>query len=146
MTEQRFMSKIKKTDTCWYWTAAKTKAGYGMYSIKHKLIYAHRYSYQMFVGELVANMELDHLCKNRDCVNPEHLEQVTHKENVKRGEALPHLMAKIESRRNQQYCVRGHSLLDKSNIYNPPKRPKIRYCRKCIKERSLSSQAYINNN
>jgi hypothetical protein len=120
MTEQRFMSKIKKTDTCWYWTAAKTKAGYGMYSIKHKLIYAHRYSYQMFVGELVANMELDHTCRNRDCVNPNHLEQVSHKENIMRGEAWNKF---IRHNSLKTKCPKGHNY---DYIYNGK-----RGCKKC---------------
>lgn len=88
--QERFWEKVLKTDSCWNWTAAKTGDGYGKFGIKPKLLIdAHRFSYQTLVGEIPCGLELDHLCRNPGCVNPEHLEAVTHSENILRGYSHP---------------------------------------------------------
>ncbi|WP_411732175.1 HNH endonuclease signature motif containing protein [Paeniglutamicibacter sp.] len=77
-----FWAKVRKTNSCWVWTAAKVK-GYGKFQ-KHR---AHRWSYEHLVGPIPEGLTLDHLCRNRACVNPEHLEPVTVEENVRRAAA-----------------------------------------------------------
>ena len=75
----------------WIWTGCRTMAGplgYGRFSWDaERRILAHRAAYEMFVGPVPENLELDHLCRVRDCVNPAHLEPVTHQENVRRAQA-----------------------------------------------------------
>ena len=87
-TLMRFMVKVKKTDTCWIWRAAKTKEGYGLFSIRYKMRVAHRVSYIHFKGKIPVGLQMDHLCRNTSCVNPEHLEPVTAKENKRRSDIL----------------------------------------------------------
>lgn len=70
---------------CWLWEGAADAIGYGKFNPGARLIGAHRYSYQSMVGAIPAGLYLDHLCRNPRCVNPDHLEPVTHAENVRRG-------------------------------------------------------------
>lgn len=89
-----FMSKVKKTDTCWIWQGAKYNSGYGrVYSKIANL--AHRLSYYIFHGELSNNLIVMHSCDVRLCVNPAHLSQGTHKDNtqdmIKKGRKFPQL-------------------------------------------------------
>lgn len=82
---ERFMSFVRENGECWEWTGFKNR-GYGMFCVKNKQLRAHRISYTIFVGEIPKTMVIDHLCKNKDCVNPKHLEAVTNEENVRRAQ------------------------------------------------------------
>lgn len=84
--DNRFWSKVDKKDQseCWEWTAAKTKGGYGRFRDGQRLVVAHRYSYELKYGPIPEGLELDHTCHNSSCVNPDHLEVVTHSENIRR--------------------------------------------------------------
>ena len=70
---------------CWNWQLALNAAGYGIIGVNCRPRLAHRIAYEEFVGSIPNGLELDHLCKNKRCVNPEHLEAVTRSENVRRG-------------------------------------------------------------
>lgn len=80
----RFWAKVKKTKTCWLWTAASSR-GYGQLGINKKLIYAHRFSYELHRGKIPQGLHIDHLCRVKKCVNPRHLEVVTQRQNTIRG-------------------------------------------------------------
>jgi hypothetical protein len=99
-----FFAKINVTDTCWLWTGGKCSDGYGSFHVHGDYWGAHRLAYSLFRGEIQDGLELDHLCRDRGCVNPDHLEPVTHKENVLRGEGPTARFAKMEQ------CPRGHEL------------------------------------
>lgn len=87
--ESFIKKRIKIVDglDCWFWTG-HTEGGYARASINgHRNVYIHRLSYECFVGEIPEGLVLDHLCRNRSCVNPDHLEPVSLEENIRRGEA-----------------------------------------------------------
>lgn len=107
-----FWDRVKKTDGCWIWQGPDNGQGYGTLRLPgvRKKSYAHRVSYEMLVGPIPEGLYLDHLCRNPPCVNPDHLEPVTHAENVRRGLAVGHTntrgelsgMAKITDREVDQ--------------------------------------------
>ena len=99
----RFWTKVEKTDGCWNWTAC-THQGYGRFNHNGSAVLAHRLSYELLVGPVPTGLTLDHLCRNRKCVNPAHLEPVTRGENVLRGESLQAQNAR------KTHCPRGHLL------------------------------------
>ena len=127
--KERFWAKVKKTDTCWLWTGAPSANGYGRIKTGGVMEYAHRLSLDIAGQELVKGMEVDHLCRNRMCVNPDHLEQVTHQENVLRGEAPSAHLAR------RTHCSKGHPY-DGDNLYNRPDGARI--CRDCARAASLA--------
>lgn len=83
----RFWSAVSKGDgdTCWLWTASRTPEGYGQFGAEKRRILAHRFSYELSVGPIPEGLELDHLCRNRGCVRPDHLQPVTRQENARRS-------------------------------------------------------------
>ena len=97
---ERFWAKTTRTDTCWIWKGATSSTGYGQLWRDGRLHYAHRLAYEHFIGPVPDRHELDHLCRVRRCVNPEHLEPVTAKENNRRGAGNQY--------KNATTCIRGH--------------------------------------
>lgn len=86
--EERFWSYVNKTDGCWEWTSAIDTYGYGVFQLarpKRQTVKAHRISYGLLVSKVPDDMTIDHLCKNKKCVNPSHLEVVTASENSRRA-------------------------------------------------------------
>lgn len=82
----RFWAKVEKTDTCWIWIASRDEDGYGTFKLNGRSRHAHVVSWEAANGQVPNGFELDHLCHNRPCVRPDHLEPVTHAENVRRGD------------------------------------------------------------
>jgi hypothetical protein len=81
----RFWSKVDKTDTCWLWTACCRPDGYGQFWQDGRMQRAHRLAFRDLLGAIPRRFVLDHLCRVRNCVNPDHLEIVTRGENIQRG-------------------------------------------------------------
>lgn len=89
-TIERFWKYTRKTDTCWEWIGAKTNDGYGVIGLgSNKTACAHRFAYELYKGPIPPGMQADHLCFNRGCANPDHIEIVTPSVNLhrKRGAA-----------------------------------------------------------
>jgi len=80
----RFEKFINKTDTCWLWLGHKAGNGYGTFKMDYRKRLAHRLAYEFYVGAIPKGLVIDHLCRVRHCVNPDHLEAVTHAENLLR--------------------------------------------------------------
>jgi hypothetical protein len=78
---ERFWPKVDKTEDCWLWTACIRKDGYGSFRVLNKTLLAHRVAYALVRG-VVPELDLDHTCHTRHCVNPAHLRPVTHKQNL----------------------------------------------------------------
>lgn len=85
---KRFWDKVDKTSSCWLWQAKENVVGYGRIRIGGRKVLAHRYSYELLKGEIPNGLELDHLCRVPACVNPDHLEPVTRRENITRGKSV----------------------------------------------------------
>lgn len=86
-TDQRFWAKVDAEGICWEWTSTVDGTGYGKIKIARVWVPAHRWAYETLVGPIPAGLELDHLCRIRRCVNPDHLEPVTTTENLRRMHA-----------------------------------------------------------
>lgn len=100
---ERFWAKVEKNGSngCWLWTSAISR-GYGTFWLDSKPVYAHRFAYEQLIGSIPEDTEIDHLCRNRVCVNPEHMELVTTRQNILRGEGHTALNAR------KTHCLRGH--------------------------------------
>lgn len=108
---------------CWIWTAGCGSQGYGIHWVDGKKISSHRYSLQLAGINIPERMQPDHLCRIRRCIRPSHLEVVTHRENLLRGEGFAATNAK------KTHCPRGHSYSGYNVIIN--KRRHLRSCRIC---------------
>lgn len=83
--ERAFWEKVDKTGECWIWRGTRHARGYGSYGSRDRRSKAHRWAWRFTRGPIPEGMELDHLCRNPWCVNPGHLEPVSHAENVRRA-------------------------------------------------------------
>ena len=85
---ERVTAKIRKVaHGCWEWTGSKNSQGYGNIKVGDRTLPAHRIVFEMYGNALEVGMDIDHLCRNKGCVNPKHLELVTRSENVRRGKS-----------------------------------------------------------
>lgn len=137
-TIERFLEKLVKEDRgyiteCWIWIAGKNKNGYGNFRGKDsELIHgdkgrlAHRWAYNHYIGNIPEGLELDHLCRNVSCVNPEHLRAVTHKINMECG---------VNAGNRKTHCSKGHEYIgDNVLIRKRENGSTYQVCRICKRE------------
>lgn len=123
----RLLQKIKSSvNGCWEWTGAKCSGGYGCLTFEMKMIRAHRASYEEFRGEIPKGMVIDHLCRNRGCINPNHLEVVDNRTNCLRG------IGPTAKNFKKTHCPKGHAykleniyFVKRGNHFN-------RLCKTCV--------------
>ncbi len=122
-TDAYFEKRIHKTASCWEWIGSRpARMRYGIACVDGKTRVAHRAFYEHSIGKVPAGLELDHLCRNRYCVNPSHLEPVTHKENVLRGISPSAIHAK------KTHCVHGHKYTPENTLIYDGGRRRCRIC------------------
>jgi hypothetical protein len=137
----RFWAKVDKRGpmsehrpdlgACWVWTGGKDRLGYGHFWLDRSHVLAHRFAYELLVGPIAGSLEMDHLCRVRHCVNPHHLEQVTHRVNTLRGTCPSAQAARVT------HCPQGHAYNEENTrIYQGR-----RYCRECSREASRRYKA-----
>jgi len=130
--KNRLLSKVQLDEKtqCWNWTGYISKKGYGRIAYKYSSygsFEAYRLSYILFNGKLNSNLQIDHLCRNRKCVNPKHLEQVTKKENLLRGFGVG------SKNKAKTHCPEGHQYTLENTRISPANGG--RCCKKCQKQR-----------
>lgn len=130
---ERWATKVDIFDGqgCWFWTGS-TSGGYGLFWSDGRKVKAHRFAYETAVGPIPPGLDLDHLCRQRDCVNPRHLQPVTRGENTRRGMAP----AAVVNRR--KVCSNGHALTP-DNLYHFATGKKR--CRICVLAEGAASRA-----
>jgi hypothetical protein len=143
----RFMAKVDmhgpvpahRSDLgpCWVWTAFLNHLGYGRFSAdvdgRRSQVQAHRWLYEQLLGPIPPGLEPDHLCRNRGCVNPAHLEPVTHTENMLRGQTVNAINAA------KTHCPRGHEYTPENTYIAPPGSRTKRRCRICNRINVMAS-------
>jgi hypothetical protein len=131
---ENFKKHIQITkEGCWEWTAKIHKnTGYGYFTVKGKTHLSHRFSYKYFKGEIPLNLCIDHICENRKCVNPEHLQAITLKQNILKGKSVCAQKAK------QIYCHKNHPLSGENLYITPDNRRQCKTCNKIRQKKYLS--------
>jgi hypothetical protein len=112
---------------CWEWLGAHDRHGYGTTTACDRKVGAHRVVYEALVGPIPAGLVIDHLCRNRGCVNPSHMEPVTDRVNKDRGIASP----------TKTHCVHGHEFTPENTRHSQGRRN----CRACDRRRQAESKA-----
>lgn len=131
--KEALLEYVNKTDTCWLWTTTINRQGYGSFSLGQRRgisIQAHRVSYTVFKGAIPEGLQIDHLCRVRSCVNPDHLEAVTQEENARRR------------KESNTHCPQGHEYSEK-NVYSWKGLRKE--CRICHKDREFKRRGKLNS-
>lgn len=127
---EKFWAKVDQSNDCWLWRGAINRGGYGRFYVGNaKASMAHRFAYETTVGPIPAGLQLDHLCRVRNCVRPDHLEPVTPRENVLRSDSI--------SNRNREvtHCPQGHEYSMENLVPSALSRG-ARQCRTCKRRES----------
>ena len=132
--QRRFWAKVRYQEKgCWPWLASLINTGYGKFWIDAHWVLAHRFAYELLVGAIPEGLTLDHLCRNRSCVNPNHLEPVTKQVNILRGVG-------VASRNSiKTHCPAGHPYAGSNLVITGHERR----CRACLKQHRHES--YVRN-
>jgi hypothetical protein len=123
--QARFWSKVEADASgCLVWRGTRNHDGYGIFKMDQKNLFAHRLAWEARYGSIRTDLEIDHLCRNRPCVNTDHMEVVTHGENIRRGHAWHHWAARQLAK---THCPYGHPYSEA----NTRRYKNSRFCRIC---------------
>lgn len=131
----RMVDKLKFSEEgCWHWQASDNGSGYGIIWLHGRRRIAHRLFYQLLNGTIPDCLVVDHLCRNRRCLNPEHLEPVMPKENIQRGETGQKTGA---WRKSWTHCINGHEFTEENTLNHRRKNNRVyRVCLACAREKN----------
>jgi hypothetical protein len=126
----RFVAKIEadQESSCWNWTGSMANSGYGLFGFEGKYVLAHRFSVSITRGLKGGGLVVDHVCGNKKCVNPTHLEEVTQSENVRRG------IERAPPRPRATHCKKGHPFSEDNTYWFRGSR----WCRTCSAARKVA--------
>lgn len=124
VVDERFWSKVDAAGDCWEWSGGHTSQGYGEVTRGGRLQLAHRYAYELLVGPIPVGLQIDHLCRNRGCLNPDHLEPVSRRTNLMRSWVGA---SAVNARKTA--CPKGHAY-DEANTMRV-RRPQGGWARRC---------------
>jgi hypothetical protein len=140
---ERFWSKVDQDGPvpehrpdlgpCWLWAGTEMARGYPYFKVNGRMVRAHRFAYKLLVGAIPEGLTLDHLCRVTLCVNPRHLEPVTHRVNILRGDGLAAHNAGVTA------CPKGHAYDERNTLRTRGKRQ----CRACSRERMRRHRSKI---
>ncbi|WP_318196883.1 HNH endonuclease signature motif containing protein [Streptomyces sp. MCL20-2] len=138
----KFEAKVRRTDTCWIWTGSIDGYGYGRLKGNDRYIRAHRLAHELFIGAIPEGLHVDHICHNSDedcvggdgcqhrrCVNPAHLEAVTHQVNLLRGKTI------VAAAARSTHCPKGHPYDEANTIVQGDGKRRCRTCRQASERR-----------
>lgn len=135
---ERFWEKAQiNSEGCWEWTAGLSGKGYGRFQIGDTSYKAHRIAYEALVGEIKDGLVIDHLCRVRRCVNPAHMEPVTNRENLRRGDGGINNLRRGGGT-PKSHCVNGHPFSGENRAVGSRGHQR---CRACQREWSRASRA-----
>lgn len=120
--EDRIWGRVDKSGDCWIWTGTKTAGGYGVIAKDGKRTYTHRVVWELTRGEIPVGSVIDHLCRNTLCCNPDHLEPVPHRENIRRA---------VWSVMERTHCPHGHEMTTENTVINKRRDKTFRTCLIC---------------
>jgi hypothetical protein len=137
-TAERFFSRVDTEGPggCWLWTGYTMINGYGIFYVVKKRSLAHRVAYEHLVGVIPEGLDIDHLCRVRNCINPDHLEPVTRQENLLRG--IGPSLARAR-KGTKTHCVNGHEYTPQNTYIKPSNG--LRHCRTCGREQNRARRA-----
>lgn len=144
----RFMAKVRKTETCWLWTRPLNPSGYAYFLLEGKTMTAHRAAHILFIGPIPPGMVVDHVhargCAHRHCVNPAHLEAVTQLENFRRGGGSAAVATSNRRRAAARtHCIHDHELAVVGVYWETNQRGyRVRKCAECCRLRSRARRGH----
>lgn len=138
-SHEKLFKRISMSGDCWVWNGSRTNGGYGYLTIHSNKYLAHRVSFSIFNGDLDNSLVIDHTCKNRACINPDHLRQVTIKENT-----LFNSLALTAGNSLKESCKNGHPFTPKNTYPIPSGGRACRICRSFYSEKYKEKKRGIN--